>query len=107
MIKNKLVKYILIILFIIFIITYYISINGYYEYQLSKSTILTNDKIKEFENDIRNGLPVDAKTYLVNDNIDYSNQISNLIYGLSNTGTKITRKLIKRLFKKLSYLLED
>ena len=39
--------------------------------------------------------------------LEYSNAISDLVYNLSNNGTKVTRKLIKALFKKLSYLVED
>ena len=74
---------------------------------MQQRTILTNEKIIEFEKDVKNGTNIDLKTYLENDNIDYSNKLSNLLYELSNKGTKITRKIIKALFKKLSYLVED
>ena len=107
MLKNKFVKFILIIIIIIFISSYYISNSGYYEYHMQQRTILTNEKIIEFEKDVKNGTNIDLKTYLENDNIDYSNKLSNLLYELSNKGTKITRKIIKALFKKLSYLVED
>ena len=107
MLKNKFFKFILIIIIIIFISSYYISNSGYYEYHMQQRTILTNEKIIEFEKDVKNGTNIDLKTYLENDNIDYSNKLSNLLYELSNKGTKITRKIIKALFKKLSYLVED
>ena len=107
MLKNKFIKFILIIIIIIYISSYYISNSGYYEYHMQQRTILTNEKIIEFEKDVKNGTNIDLKTYLENDNIDYSNKLSNLLYELSNKGTKITRKIIKALFKKLSYLVED
>ena len=107
MLKNKFIKFILIIIIIIFISSYYISNSGYYEYHMQQRTILTNEKIIEFEKDVKNGTNIDLKTYLENDSIDYSNKLSNLLYELSNKGTKITRKIIKALFKKLSYLVED
>ena len=107
MIKNKFLRFILIIIIIIFISSYYVSNSGYYEYHMQQRTILTNEKIIEFEKDVKNGTNIDLKTYLENDNIKYSNKLSDLVYELSNKGTKITRKIIKALFKKLSYLIED
>ena len=107
MLKNKSLKFIIIIIIIIFIATYYVSNSGYYEYHMQEKTILTNEKIKEFENDVKNNQAIDVKDYLNNEEVDYSNKISNLMYDVSTKGTKITRKLIKALFKRLSYLVED
>ena len=60
--KNNTLKLILIIVFIIFISSYFISNSGYYEYEMQQRTIITNEKIKEFENDLAN-----------NENIDINN----------------------------------
>lgn len=105
--KNKLLSLILIIVVIIFICTYYISNSGYYEYELSKKTILTNEKIKEFEQDVQNNKDIDIKEYLNEEKITYSNKITNLMYNLSDNGNKLMRKGIKALFKKISYLVQD
>ena len=105
--KNKLFKPIIIIILIIFISAYYVSNSGYYEYHMQQKTVLTNDKIKEFEEDVKNNKDIDIKNYLEYEEVDYSNKLSNLVYDFSNNGVKVSRKIIKRLFKKLSYLVED
>ena len=74
---------------------------------MQKRTILTNEKIKEFEIDVKNNENIDIKNYLDYEEIDYSNKISNIMYSISDNGTKTTRKIMKYLFKKLSYLVED
>ena len=107
MIKNKFLKVIIIIIIVVFVSAYYISNSGYYEYHMQQKTVLTNDKIKEFEEDVKNGKNIDEKIYLEDTDKDYSNNISNIIYKISTDGTKVTRKIIKKLFKKLSYLVED
>lgn len=106
-IKNKKIKFIIVIILIIFVSSYYVSNSGYYEYHLQERTVLTNEKIKEFEEDIKNNKDIDVKDYLSDNNNDYTNKLTNLVYGVSDGGTKITRKILKRLFKKLSYLVED
>ena len=45
--------------------------------------------------------------YLTYEEADYTNRLTNLIYGISDNGNKIARKIIKAIFKKLSYLVED
>jgi len=74
MTKNKTVNLIIIIIVFIFLCSYFVSYSGYYEYQLQERTILTNEKIKEFENDIKNNENIDIKEYLDNEEIDYSNK---------------------------------
>lgn len=92
---------------IIYTACYYVACSGYYEYHVQEKTILTNQKIKEFEEDIKNNKEVDIKDYLVNEEVDYTNRFTRLMYGISDNGNKLARKIIKGLFKKLSYLVED
>lgn len=107
MIKSKSLKLIIVITILIYISAYYVSSSGYYEYRLQEKTVLTNDKIKEFERDVKNNEYIDIKDYLVTEEVDYSNKITNLVYDLSDNGVKISRKCIRAIFKKLSYLVED
>ena len=56
----------------------YLSLNiamsaGYYEAKLNEKTTLTEESIKQFENDIKNGLPIDINSYTFKENTDYSN----------------------------------
>lgn len=104
---KKITKLIISITTIIFISSYIISSSGYYEYTMQQRTTITNEKIKEFEIDIKNNENIDIKEYLEKDEMDYSNKFTTLVYNISENSNKLTRKLIKKIFKKLSVLVED
>lgn len=104
---NNLIKLITVIIFLIFISSYLVASTGYYEYTMQQKTIITNEKIKEFEEDIKNNQNIDLKDYLKEEEIDYSNKFTNLVYSISDNSNKLTRKAIKYVFKKLSTLVED
>ncbi len=106
-IKNKYLEFIIILIIIIYSACYYVACSGYYEYHMQEKTMLTNKKIKEFEEDIKNNKEIDIKDYLDYEEKDYTNKITDIMYGISNNGNKIARKLIKGLFKKLSYLVDE
>ena len=105
--KHKFIKFIIVIIMIIYISCYYVACSGYYEYHMQQKTILTNQKIKEFELDVKENKDIDIKNYLDYEEKDYSSRLSNFMYDMSNSGVKISRKVIKTLFKKLRYLVED
>lgn len=105
--QKKLTKLIIIATLIIFISSYIISESGYYEYTMQQRTIITNEKIKEFEEDIKNNESIDLKKYLNKEQNDYSNKITTLVYNISDNSNKLARKAIKYLFKKLGSLVED
>lgn len=63
---------ILTFLFIIYVALYIAGTTGYYEKTLRDKTILTEEKIKEFEEDISNNKPIDIESYLP-EQTDYSN----------------------------------
>ena len=104
---KKIIKLIISIIVIIFVASYIISSSGYYEYTMKQRTVITNEKIKEFENDIKNNENIDLKEYLDKQEIDYSNKFTTLVYNISDNSNKLAKKAIKYLFKKLSVLVED
>ena len=106
-IKKKGFNAIIIIIILIYICSYYVANSGYYEYHLQERTYLTNEKIKEFERDVKNNENIDVKDYLVAEEIDYTNNFTNLIYNMSYKGNNLARKILKRVFRRLHYLLED
>lgn len=56
----------------------YISeISGYYEFQQHKQVALTNEKIKEFEQDIKEGKDINIKDYIDEKEIKLDNNFSN------------------------------
>lgn len=105
--NKNIMKFIIISIIIIFLVSYLVASTGYYEYQIQERTILTNEKIKEFEEDIKNNKDIDALEYFTLEEVDYSNKFTNLVYNISNESTKVTRKVIKKIFKKLGSLVEE
>ena len=92
------------ILFLIFITLYIMDNLGYYNIA-TKNKVLTEEKIKEFELDIKNGKSIDIKKYTT-DNTNYKNFYSNIGYNMSigidnvlNKGLKKVRGILKKLFK--------
>lgn len=105
--NKKIVKLISITIILIFIASYMIAESGYYEYTMQRRTIITNEKIKEFEEDVKNNKEIDLKNYLDKEEIDYSNKITTLVYNISDNSNKLARKTIKYIFKKLGSLVEE
>lgn len=86
--KKKNGSWILKLLGILFIL--YISLTiaistGYYEAKLSEKTTITNEAIKKFEEDVRNGKNVDINDYLTDNYQDYSNSTTKAGYAFSST----------------------
>ena len=101
--KNIFLK-IISILFLIFISLYTMDNLGYYNVA-TKNKVLTEEKIKEFELDIKNGKNIDIKNYTT-DNTNYKNFYSNIGYNTStcidnvlNKGLKKVGSVLKKLFK--------
>lgn len=93
------------ILFIIFGGLYIASVSGYYDAEIRDKVAITDEAIKEFEQDIIDGKEVDIKEYVKNDQNDYSNAFSNagenvseVIETFINEGLRGTWDTIKVLF---------
>lgn len=87
--KTNWFKKFLTISFIIFMGLYISSISGFYEAKLSNKVALTDEAIKEFENDVIEGKIIDVNTYINNQNVDYSNKFTESGEKLSEVVTKI------------------
>ena len=102
--NNNLFLKVLGILFFIYFSLYILDSLGYYNIA-TKNKVLTEEKLKEFENDIKNGKSIDIKNY-VDDETNYKNFYSNLGYNISisidnvlNNGLKEVGDILKKLFK--------
>ena len=73
---------ILFLLFIFFLINYFQAESN--NNLLTKKTVLTEEQIREFEKDVKNGEFVDIKDYLSEKTVNTSNSISNFGYALGN-----------------------
>lgn len=79
-------------LFLSFLVLYFAQAKGYYEDLNNKKASLTEEKIKQFEEDVKNGEEIRVENYVVNLKKDYSNKISD--FGL------FTSKAFAKYFKK-------
>lgn len=102
--KKNLFISILSILFIIYLGLFFMESLGYYNVA-TKNKVLTEQKLIEFEQDVKNGKEIDIKEY-VKDTTNYKNIYSDLGYNLSvgidnvlNKGLIKVGKVLKKLFK--------
>lgn len=93
---------ILIILFIIFLIIYFQAENNNYT---TKKTILTEEKIKEFEKDVKNGEFIDIKKYTEEDIKDTSNYMSEIGYSLGEEIGKFFSVKVVNFFEFISQFI--
>lgn len=102
--KNNIFLKIIGVLFIVYFSLYLMDNLGYYNIA-AKNKILTEEKLKEFERDVKNGKSIDIKNY-VDDETNYKNFYSNIGYNMSigidnilNKGLKKVGNVLKKLFK--------
>ena len=95
--SNNIFKFIFKILILVFLFLIVASQSGYYEYELSRKTKLTDEAIDKFENDVKEGKNIDINNYLVNEKKDYNNDVSNF-------GRKFSDKIESVFSKGFDYL---
>ena len=78
MTKTNLARLIIIILVFLFFVLYFMQASGYNEYTRNRENMLTEEQIKEYEEDIAEGKDVTIKDYLNKDKINYDNKVSEL-----------------------------
>lgn len=97
---KQLVKLIAIILVISFCSLYFTTLGGYYEYNLSKKNILTEEAIARFEQDVKEGKQIIASNY-IEESKDYGNKSSRLALKISNFISSSFDKIMKFVFKQI------
>lgn len=92
-------------LFFVFLAYYIAFESGYYEANVSRKSKITEEKIQEFEQDVKDGKEIDVKDYVENNYIDYSSKVSKVGSSLSqgidqfmDTGLSDFFNLLGRLF---------
>jgi len=92
------------ILFLLYISLTIAIETGYYEAKLSEKTMITNEAMQKFEEDIKEGKDVDIKDYVTDIRKDYSNQTTKAGVMFSQTVESFMSKGINemvRIFKML------
>ena len=105
--KKFLIKTIFGIFFVAFVISYVIGESGYYEYELANKKYLTEEEMKKFEEDVKNGEKIDLKDYTVDTRIDYTNKFTDAVTNTSLTINKYLKKSIESVFGLLNKMIEE
>lgn len=103
--NSKIPYYIFMFLTIVFICLYSINISGYSERINKSKTLFTEEQINIFEKDVRNGDAIDINKYTKEEDIDYSNKISDLGVEISKYIEIGSNKIIKWCNNFFQYLL--
>ena len=97
----------LLLLFIIFVTLYFASYTGYYDYENKKQAALTEEQIKKFENDVKNGVNLDLESYIVKPSNGYQNILSKVGSKLSKTISKCVYNSVEKTFDFLIKFVEQ
>ena len=104
---GKIVWKIFLALLFGFFALYVSEATGYYEFEQHKKVVLTEEKIKQFEQDIEEGKDINITDYIDEKEISYENPTSSLGLSLSQTiggvveeGINKTFNFLNRLFNK-------
>ena len=102
----KTIKMGLIILILVYLGLYFSYKNGYYIDKNRETNILTEEKIKEYEEDLKNGVDVSKKDYIIVTD-SYDNTYTRLSLKISKTIENSFDKIIKYLFKKIGNTINE
>ncbi len=102
MTKTNLARLIVLILVFLFFVLYFMQASGYNEYSKNRENMLTEEQIKEYEEDIEAGKDVTIKDYLNKDKVNYDNKVSDLGLDLSELIGDVFNKGMNAFFEMLN-----
>lgn len=96
---KKCIKYLIIFILIVFLFLF--NFGGLiYKNKITKKKELTEEQIKKFEQDIKDGKQIDIDEYVVKEN-NYQNRVTKYNSDISHMIEKIFRKLFEHFIKKI------
>lgn len=102
---NNIFKITLIVMFAIFLTMFVSNKYGYYEYKKSRQVTLTQEQIKKFEEDVKNGKNVELENYLQDTTKNYQTSLSQLGLNVSNSLAGVVKKGIDGFFGYINRLV--
>lgn len=100
--NGKTFRFVVLMLFVVFAGFYIVSYSNYYDYDAKKRMTMTKEQIKQFEEDVENGVNIDVKKYLSINEKNYNNKISKITYRLSSTIGKTIEGALNTVFNKVA-----
>lgn len=105
--KEQVFKSTLVLLIVIYLGLYFAASVGYYDYKSYEKVALTEEQIKKFEEDVKNGKEVNVDDYIVKEKRVYNNKIGKLGKRVSFTVSDTVSKVLSKSFKTLSKFIID
>lgn len=103
---RQIFKIIIIIVIVIYLILFISYRNGYYIDRNKEKAILTEEKIKEYEEDLKNGIDTSQKDYVTIADT-YDNNYTRLSLSLSKRIENAFDKVIKYFFKRIGATINE
>lgn len=102
---NKIIMKVFMAILIIFTAIYISVESGYVEFQNHNKKVLTDEKIKQFENDVVKGKYIDIDDYIEKTEYNYGNKASRTGEKISKCVEKLVANGIESTFKILNKIL--
>jgi len=103
---KKSIKYGIIGIVLLYLILYISYENGYYERLNQEKTLLTEEMILKYEEDLANGVDVSKEDYIIEKN-NYGNLYTNLSLKVSRKIENAIDSFMKLLFKKINDVVKE
>lgn len=106
--KHKtLIKVFGLLIIFIFLCSYFIEKSGYYEYNLQARKNLTEEQMKQFEQDVKEGKDIKLDSYLKETTVDYSNQLTRTTSEASIKLNNYLKNIIVNAFNMLGKFVQE
>lgn len=103
---RKIAELMMILLIVLFLGLYISGMTGYYKYSETEKSVLTEEAMERFEEDIKQGKKIDVSNYL-EETKNYNNVFSSLGLKTSALIEKGFNKAMTSLFKQLSKVISN
>ena len=104
---KKLPLIIFLSLFTFYVVLLLAEEGGYYKTRSERAKILTEEQIKSFEKDISEGKSIDVKKYVLYEDKDYTNNLSDSVYRMSLKLESAFDSTIRLIFNSASNAVND
>ncbi len=106
MTKKYIIRSIWLFLFLSFFALYFTQAPDYVEKQLQNSTVMTEELIKQFEEDVASGKTIDVNDYIIEENT-YNNSISDAGYSISKQLEELITGSLESFFNSVGNVVKE
>lgn len=103
---KEITKLIIIVIVVSFFSLYFTTLGGYYEYNLSQKNTLTEEAIKRFEEDVKQGKQIIASNYIEEEK-NYNNKATKIATEISKFISKAFNATMKFIFNQLENVVNS